>query len=154
MAKIINWYSDNEIEIYFSAEPHIDIQYIKPDSTKKEKKEICSKPFILKNEIKVKLTDLINQELYEFTILKDYCWDGATIPKFFYRLVGASTDNKFLIASMIHDVLCENHDYINNDRYFSTIVFERLLFVSGVGGFKRWMMKHSVDNFQKIAGGW
>lgn len=150
----IVWYSDDEIEIYFSAEPHIDVQYVKPDSTKDEKKEICTKPFILKNEVQVKLADLINQELYEFVIPEGYCWDGATIPKFFYRLVGANTDNKFLIASMIHDVLCENHEYVNNDRYFSTIIFERLLYVSGVGGFKRWMMKHSVDNFQKIAGGW
>lgn len=154
MEKIINWYCDEEIEILFSEEPHIDVQYVKPDSTKDEKKEICSKPFVLKNKVKVKLNDLINCCSYEFIIPAGYCWDGATIPRFFYRLVGANTDNKFLIASMIHDVLCENHDYIDNDRYFSTIVFERLLYVSGVGGFKRWMMKHSVDNFQKIAGDW
>jgi hypothetical protein len=51
---------------------------------------------------------------------------------------------------MVHDVLCENHNYVDNDRYFSTMVFERLLYAEGVGGFKRWLMKHSVDNFQKF----
>ena len=54
---------------------------------------------------------------------------------------------------MVHDTLCENHHYIDGDRYLSTIVFERLLSVGGVGSFKRWLMKHSVDNFQKFCGG-
>ena len=77
-----------------------------------------------------------------------------TIPRVFWRLIGPKTDNRFLVPSLIHDVLCENHDYIDDDRYFSTIVFERLLYVSKVNAFNRWMIKHSVDNFQKVAGGW
>ncbi|MCD7779580.1 MAG: DUF1353 domain-containing protein [Candidatus Gastranaerophilales bacterium] len=70
-------------------------------------------------------------------------WEGATIPRFFWRFIGANTSPKFL-----------NHSYIDNNRYLSTIILERLLYCSGVNGFKRWMMKHSVDNFQKIKGGW
>ena len=147
---MITWYSDEEIIIKFSKEPHIDVLYAKPNSTKSEKTEIHKKPFVLKNKIDVCLIDLISYEEYCFEIPANYNWDGATIPKFFARVIGANTDNKFLIASMVHDVLCENHDYVNNDRYFSTIVFERLLCTSGVGSFKRWLMKHSVDNFQKF----
>ena len=147
---MIIWYGDDELMIKLSEEPHIDVRYAKPSTTKKEKEKVHEKPFVLKNKIDVVLIDLIEQEEYSFEIPAGYCWDGATIPKFFFRVVGANTDNKFLIPSLIHDVLCENHDYVNNDRYFSTIVFERLLYVSDVNFFKRWIMKHSVDNFQKF----
>lgn len=151
---MILWYSDEELAIKFNIEPDVSMRYILPWITKEEIKEIYKKPFINNKELRVLIEDRIEQEYYSFIIPEGYTWDGASIPKFFYRLIGASTDNKFLIASMIHDVLCENHDYVDDDRYFSTIVFERLLYVAGVGGFKRWMMKHSVDNYQKICGKW
>ncbi len=141
---MIAWFKDKEINIFFSVEPDIGVKYPHQSNEK------CDKPFLLKNEVDVILNDLIKDKTYEFTIPKGYCWDGATIPKFFYRLIGAKEDPRFLIPSLIHDVLCENHDYVDYDRYFSTRVFERLLYVSGVGNFKRWMMFHSVDNFQKF----
>ena len=149
---MLTWYADEEVVIKFSQEPDIVVLYAKPNSNKREKDKIHKKPFLLKNKVDVVLLDLIACEEYKFEIPNNYNWDGATIPNFFSRIIGAKTDNKFLIASMVHDVLCENHDYINNDRYFSTIVFERLLYASGVGAFKRWLMKHSVDNFQKFCG--
>lgn len=66
----------------------------------------------------------------------------------FWRLIGAKTDSKFLIPSLIHDVLCENHSYIDNDREFSTKVFNALLIVSGVNKFNRFLMKNSVNFYQ------
>lgn len=148
------WYEDDEILIQFDKAPNVTMRYVTPFSTDEEKKEINKKPFICLDELKVKLVDKIAFEEYNFTIPKGYTWDGATIPRTFWRLIGAKTDNRFLIPSLIHDVLCENHDYIDNDRYFSTIIFERLLYVSKVNAFSRWLIKHSVDNFQKICGGW
>ena len=147
---MINWYSDEYISVLFSEKPDITVLYSDINTSKKEKNEINLKPFRLENEVEVILKDNELQEVYEFTIPKGYRWDGASIPRFFWRLIGAKTDPRFLIPSMIHDVLCENHDYVDGERYFSTIVFERLLYVSGVNPFKRWMMKHSVDNFQKF----
>ena len=98
------------------------------------------------------IVDEIEQEQYEFLIPQYYTWDGATIPRMFWRLIGSKSDNRFLVPSLIHDVLCENHDYIDSQRYLSTIIFERLLYVSKVNAFNRWMIKHSVDNFQKFCG--
>ena len=144
------WYKDDEIGIFFDKNPQVTIRYVTPWDLEEEIKEINKKPFINLEELKVQLIDYIESETYNFTIPKNYTWDGATIPRIFWRLIGSKTDNRFLIPSLIHDVLCENHHYIDDDRYFSTCVFERLLYVSGVNAFNRWMIKHSVDNFQKF----
>lgn len=151
---MIIWYEDEDLKIVFSSVPNLNMQYVMPWSTKEQIEEINKKPFICEESFNVELVDKIEDVSYGFLIPAGYTWDGASIPRAFWRLIGAKTDNRFLIPSLIHDVLCENHDYIDNDRYFSTIVFERLLFVSKVNAFNRWMIKHSVDNFQKVFGGW
>lgn len=150
----IVWYSDKEIAILFDKVPNVTMRYVTPFTTEEEKKEINKKPFICSSGLKVLIKDKIEQENHEIDIEKYYAWNGANIPRVFWRLMGSKTDNRFLIPSMIHDKLCENHDIIDNDRYLSTIIFERLLYVSKVNPFSRWLMKHSVDNYQKICGKW
>ena len=154
MEKMIKWYEDEEIGIFFDRIPNLNVQYTMPWMSAEEVKKINKKPFINNKKLEVKIIDFINSETYKFTIEEGYTWDGATIPRMFWRLIGSKTDNRFLVPSLIHDVLCENHNYVDGDRYLSTIVFERLLYVSKVNPFSRWMMKHSVDNAQKIIGGW
>ena len=150
----ICWYQDKELEINFDDLPKLSIRYVKPDDLQNIVNEINNKPFVNLSNLNVILVDKIKEKVYEFLIKENYIWDGATIPRVFWRLIGSKTDNKFLIPSLIHDFMCENHKCIDCDRYFSTIVFERLLYVSGVSPINRWMMKHSVDNFQKIFGNW
>ena len=147
---MIEWYKDDEVGIFFDKIPAVTIRYAVFYMTKEEVKEINKKPFINQSELKVELHDYKNDCKYDFVIPENYTWDGASIPRAFWRLIGSKTDNRFLIPSMIHDVLCENHEYVDDDRYFSTIIFERLLYVSKVNAFNRWMIKHSVDNFQKF----
>ena len=149
---MIDWYVDDEIGIFFDKNPDVSIRYATNLTSKEEVKQINDKPFINKTELKVVIIDYTNGCTYDFIIPEGYTWDGASIPRIFWRLIGSKTDNRFLIPSLIHDVLCENHEYIDDDRYFSTIVFERLLYVSKVNAFNRWMIKHSVDNFQKFCG--
>lgn len=148
----IVWYSDEEITIKFDKVPDLDILFPAPNMTEEQVKQINKKPFICDEELFVTLIDEIEQTTYEFLIPKGYTWDGATIPRMFWRLIGPKSDNRFLVPSLIHDVLCENHDYIDGQRYLSTIIFERLLYVSRVNAFYRWIMKHSVDNAQKFCG--
>lgn len=147
---MINWYDGGYIGIRFSIKPKVVMRYPMPEMTAKEKKEIEAKPFINLADLDVVLCDFDKEKEYNFTIPKGYKWDGASIPRIFWRLIGSKTEPEFLIPSMIHDVLCENHNYVGNDRYFADKVFERLLYISGVPAFNRWLMFHSVDNFQKF----
>ncbi len=149
---LCKWYNDDDLAIYFSHKPDVGFRVIEPKMSKEEKDDIAKKPFLNKKDIAVVLFDLKRNSRYAFSIKRGYTWDGATIPRFAWRVIGAKTDPRFLIPSMIHDVLCENHCFAGNDRYFADKVFERLLYVSGVGSFKRWAMFHCVDNFQKFQG--
>ena len=148
----IKWFEDEELSIEFSENPHVCIRYVLPSSTSAEIKSIKRFPFINKRMLNVRLYDKEKEQIYDFTVPKSYCFDGASIPRFFHRVIGANTDNKFLIAALIHDVLCENHSYVNNDRAFSSKVFNALLEVSEVPAFKRFLMKYSVDIFQRTQG--
>ena len=150
----ITWYEDAKLAIYFSTMPCVAVRYITPSSTNEEKMSITRFPFINKRELRVQLVDRKKKKVYNFAIPKSYCYDGASIPRMFWRIIGANTDNKFLIPALIHDVLCENHNYIDNDKEFSTNVFNALLYVGDVGKFKRFLMKNSVEVWQTIVGGW
>lgn len=148
----ITWYTDDKLAIYFSTMPCVAVRYIAPTSTNEEKMSITRFPFINKRELKVQLVDKKKGKVYNFAIPKSYCYDGASIPKFFHRVIGANTDNRFLIPALIHDAICENHSYVDNDRDFSTEVFNALLYVGDVGKFKRFLMKNSVGIFQRFCG--
>lgn len=147
---MINWYEGEYIGIQFSIHPKVVMRYPTPDMTEDEKECIEEKPFINLADLDVVLTDYDKYKTYRFTIPKGYKWDGASIPRAFWRLIGSKIEPEFLIPSLVHDVLCENHHYVDNDRYFADKVFERLLYVSGVPAFNRWLMFHSVDNYQKF----
>ena len=148
----ICWYEDDDLKIAFDKTPVLNVRFILPWMNNEQIKDINKKPFICCEDLQVTLIDKIEQDVYEFKIPSGYAWDGATIPRVFWRLIGSKTDNKFLVPSLIHDVLCENHHYIDSNRYFSTMVFERLLYVSSLNPLSRWVIKHSVDNFQKFCG--
>ena len=149
---MIKWYESDKLAIFFSDIPHVCMRYILPTHTEQEKASIKKYPFICKTTIDVKIFDNVKTKSYGFSIPKGYCYDGASIPRMFWRLIGSNTDNEFLIPALIHDVLCEHHEYIDNDRAFSSDVFNALLEVSEVGKFKRYLMKHSVNFYQKFCG--
>lgn len=148
------WYSDDKIGIFFDITPCIGVRYATPSMSIPEIESVKKYPFINKKNITVRLIDNVKQRTYQFEIPKGYCFDGASIPRFFWRIIGAPTDNEFLVAALVHDVLCENHQYVMNDREFSTLVFDSLLKVSEVGKFKRFLMRTSVNVFQALFCDW
>ena len=151
---MMTWFDDKNLSIEFDSVPLIGIRYILPSMTDDEKKSIKKYPFINKSALDVFIIDKIKTKSYKFTIPKKYCFDGASVPRFFWRVIGPNTDNKFLVPAMVHDYMCENHYCIGYDRALSTKVFNALLQVSEIGGFKRFWMKNSVDLFQKCFCNW
>lgn len=156
--EFIKYFQNDELSISFTINPHVDVRYPCPGDTEEQKKEKLKKPFINIEEVGVNILykpkGKIDTYTYNFIIPKDYTWDGASIPRFCWRLIGPKTDPRFLIASMVHDILCENHCFICNNRYLSTIVLEKLCQTGGTNALSRWAIKHCVDNYQKIRGGW
>lgn len=148
----VKWFENDELSIFFSEVPRVCVRYIIPSTTEAEAKSIKRYPFINKKELHVALFDHVKKKSYKFTIPKGYCYDGATIPRLFWRVIGSNTDNSFLIPALVHDVLCENHNYVDNDRAFSSKVFDALLETGEVNGLKRFFMKNSVDLFQRFCG--
>ena len=150
----MEWYSNKDAGIFFDSLPCVGIRYVIPSMSKEEQRGIQKYPFVCKKELNVELKDYKKQKNYKFSVPKGYCYDGASIPRFFWRFIGSNTDNRFLIAALIHDVLCENHNYVDSDCAFSTDVFNALLEASGVNAFQRFMMKNSVGCFQTLFCKW
>ena len=151
--KYVVWQEDDFCKVCFDVIPEIDNKNInKSVMSKDEIKKAKKKPLFVKNSVNVLLIDKRKNWYYHFDIESGYDYDGASIPRFLWRIVGSKENIEFKIAALIHDVLCENHNYVNHDRYFADRVFEKLLEVGDVGPFRRWLMFHSVDNFQKFCG--
>lgn len=149
---MIRWYKDENCAIFFSEEPDIDFRYPSPLNSDKLNKKIIEKPFLLKNKVTIALFDFKKRKRYVFTPKLNYDWDGASIPQWAWAIIGGKTDPRFAIPSLVHDLMCENHQLVCYDRYFADKIFERLLYVSKVPAIKRWAMFHAVDNYQKTQG--
>jgi hypothetical protein len=76
--------------------------------------------------------------------LKGSIIDGASIPKFFWRVIGSPFVGKYRRPSVIHDVYCENqvrpHQEVHD-------VFEEMMEVDDVSDIKRASMYNAVDTF-------
>lgn len=147
------WCKNKKVAIYFDKIPDVDELYpLPPFMNEREMEEIKKKPFKNKQPLTVKIEDLKDGSIYAFTIEEGYPFDGASIPRFFWRFIGSNTDNSFLIPAMVHDKLCENHHYIDNNKQLSTEVFNCMLEANKVNPFKRFFMKHSVNFYQNFCG--
>lgn len=155
MLKMIDWACDSNVLISFDREPVVAVRVIKPDMSTLEKKSITKYPFVCKKPLKVMIWDNIKFKQYIFTIKENYCYDGMTIPRFVWSLLGVSKeDNRGLIAALIHDYLTENKQIINYDRALSTNVFNALITEGGINPFKRFLMKNSVACYQTLFCDW
>ena len=70
--------------------------------------------------------------------------DGASIPRFLWRLVGSPFVGLYRVASVFHDVACHDRDRPHEQvhRMFHTCMLE-----SGVSDGKARMMYHAVRDF-------
>lgn len=128
----------------FDVEPIINVNY-------HDKK----KPFVLLNNVYYLTGEYKGLESYGIRINKGYNWNGANIPRFLWRIVGSQYNPEFLAASMVHDWLTENKDFIIQDGVkISSLIFRDILVLSGVSKFKANIMMSAVWAFQLTRKGW
>ena len=123
-----------------------------PSMSKEEIKDIQKKPFICTYNVNFVITDKRTDEEYRIFIPKSYSWDGATLPFGFRWMFGGKGNPKFLIASCVHDKLCECKWLVDNDRYLSSVIFRELLKACNCSNIKAQTMFLAVDNFQRFCG--
>jgi hypothetical protein len=141
---------DDEIKIYTDVFPKTLVRAGLPVLSDEQMKAIKEKPYL--NENNVNFFIEYEGEEYRIFFPKGYTWDGASIPFGFRWIIGYKGDPKFLIPSMVHDKLCENHYLVANNRYLSSLIFKKLLKACGVGKVRAQIMFLAVDNFQKLQG--
>lgn len=145
---MIKYFEDEELKIYSSYEPVIQVRAFCADDTKEVKQEKRKKPYLLKNELEFLIHD--RNKIFTLLFKKNYAWDGASIPFLFRPVIGKKGSLEFLLPSMAHDKMCEEKHLINYDRKLSSLVFRALLISMGVNKLKANIMYHAVDNFQKL----
>ena len=143
--------------IDFNKEPDVRIRVINDTDTDATKKAKIKYPFELFCTVTV--TVITNFREFSFDVYNGYTWNGADIPKIFWRIIGSRTSNEFLIASMLHDFLLEFKKYIINDvlenqitvseyRRLTSLIFREKLKYQGVNTIKANIMSWAVDVFQ------
>ena len=146
---MIVWCDNDEISISSDIEPRVTVRLILPSDSDFEKLSKKKRPFMNKRAIKwVILAD----RTYIINIPRQYCYDGASIPRAFWRVIGSKESDEFLIGAMVHDYMCENHNVIGNNRELSSEVFKQLLLACGVSKLKANIMYLAVNTFQRFCG--
>lgn len=150
----IKWVETEDLTLFFDKMPIVQERYITPFATEEETKDIKKYPFVCINSINIAVFDHKETKVYKFTIPNGYKWDGATINRLFWRLIGSNTDNNFLIASMLHDYMCTEKSSVDFNRSLSTNIFNACLKVAKVNPIKRFLMKNSVAMYQALFCDW
>lgn len=151
---MIKWAENNKAIVYFDNVPNVSIRYVLPSMNDAEIKSVKKYPFINKKTLTVRLVDKIKDRTYQFDIPKGFCYDGASINRLFWRIIGTPTDNSFLIGALVHDQLCLRKELVMHDREFSTEVFNVLLQESKVSKLKRKVMCLAINFYQKCFCDW
>ena len=147
--------------VNFSVIPDVRIRVINSDDSEYLKKNKKKNPFELYNSVEVFIET--TKRKFSFIIFNGYTWNGADIPRFFWRIIGSRTDNDFLIASMIHDYLLEFKSYVmaeilKNDmkkgeyRRLTSLIFRHVIKEQGTNVIKANIMSWCVDVFQMFNG--
>lgn len=151
---MINWYDDEELAIFFDHKPNTHMLDVLPSMTQAEKDMIELYPFINCTALRISIYDKKLPKMYNFTIPKLFRYDGATIPRLLWWIIGSKTNPKFRIPALIHDFMCCNKYCVDFRRNFSSRVFRAMLEVAGVKKWRRNIMYFAVDLWQRFQKDW
>lgn len=156
--KLIRENMKNKIaEVLFNNKPIVCIRDISPNENTELTKNKKDYPFILCRDVIV--TVFTTDFKFSFKIPKKYVWNGADIPRSLWALVGASKDNDFLKASLVHDFMLQHKQFIYYEvldervsvsefRRLSSLIFRQILKDCDVNCIKSNVMSWFVQSFQ------
>lgn len=147
-----------EIIVNFDKLPIVKIRVIDKNDSDFIIKSKKKYPFILMNNIIIKIKEPKKNFSFYFEIQKDYIWNGADIPKPLF-FIGQSKDNNYLTASLVHDFMIEKRDYIYNIclkkqistkeyRKLTSLIFRQILKDEKTNVIKANIMSWFVDVYQ------
>lgn len=147
------------ISVSFSCVPDVRLRVIKSDDSEYLKKNKKKYPFELHNSFDVFV--VTTKRKFSYTVFNGYTWNGADIPRFFWRIIGSRTDNDFLIASLLHDYLLEFKSYMMQEilknkmkkreyRRLTSLIFRHVIKEQGTNVIKANIMSWAVDVFQML----
>ena len=88
-------------------------------------------------------------------INKGFTWNGANIIRLLWRIIGSQYNPEFLEASLVHDWLCLNKDFIpKHGAKISSDIFRDILVENKVGKIKANIMGTAVYLWQLTQKGW
>lgn len=100
---------------------------------------------VVKEDLCILLEDVsIKSNQYTISIKKGFDFDGASIPRIFWSIIGNPIIGKFNIAALVHDALYASQ-FI--DRKISDDIFLELMKIYKVGYLKRYLMYNAVRLF-------
>ena len=140
---MIVWCDKPELKIYSDTEPCTAVLKPLPSDSKTIKQDKKLKPFINKKRVLFDIDYLGSK--FCILIPKNYRWNGT-------NCIGLQFYPKLLNASMLHDIICENHSYVGGDRQLSSMIFREMGIASDMNPLFMKLAYHCVDNFQKIFG--
>lgn len=140
---MIYWCNLPYLTITSDVEPCVTVRTIFASDTKEEKKDKKTFPYFNKRRILFDVNYLGSQ--YAILIEKGFKWDGSSCP-------GLHHIPTLLVASCVHDKLCNHHELVDYDRQLSSMIFREIGITSGTNKIFMHLAYHCVDNFQKLFG--
>ncbi len=145
------------IDVNITPCPDVRVRVIESDDPKEIKKNKKKFPFELFNTVSVFVQT--TKRNISFQICNGYTWNGADIPRMFWRIIGSRTDNDFLVASMVHDYMLEFKKYMLKEilkgeisvreyRRLTSLIFRHIIKQQGTNTIKANIMAWCVDVFQ------
>ena len=141
--KEIVWCDKPYLRITSDVKPSTGVCKPLPSDSDEVKKYKNKFPYI--NRRRVVFTVNYLGKIYPIKIARGFRWNGT-------NCIGLQHNPKLLDASMVHDLLCNIHSIVDNDRQLSSMIFREIGIASGV--WKPFMVGayHAVDNYQKVWG--
>ena len=137
------WCDKPELRITSDVKPSTGVCKPLPSDSDEVKKHKKKFPYI--NRRRVVFTVNYLGKIYPIKIARGFRWNGT-------NCIGLQHNPKLLDASMVHDLLCNIHSIVDNDRQLSSMIFREIGIASGV--WKPFMIGayHAVDVYQKFYG--